>query len=112
MCAAVPSLQSQRLIDFQRFGSIMILSVLRNTNSNSTVKFWFLDREILVPSFLVRIPAFGPAFCSKYLQEFIPHLAEAYKFQYNLVTYKWQGPEGETESFQGYPSWVISATLC
>jgi len=55
---------------YERFVSIMILSVLRNTNS--TVKFWFIE-NFLSPSFL----------------EFIPHLAEAYKFQYELVTYKW-----------------------
>jgi UDP-glucose:glycoprotein glucosyltransferase len=48
----------------------MILSVMRNTNS--TVKFWFIE-NFLSPSFL----------------EFIPHLAKAYNFQYELVTYKW-----------------------
>jgi hypothetical protein len=46
----------------------------------------------------VRIAAFGPAFCSKYLQEFIQHQADAYKLEYELVTYKWPGPEGEAES--------------
>ncbi|EJD40203.1 hypothetical protein AURDEDRAFT_70440 [Auricularia subglabra TFB-10046 SS5] len=55
---------------YERFASIMILSVLRHTNS--TVKFWFIE-NFLSPSFL----------------EFIPHLAEAYNFQYELVTYKW-----------------------
>ncbi|KAJ7222294.1 UDP-glucose:glycoprotein glucosyltransferase-domain-containing protein [Mycena pura] len=55
---------------YERFASIMILSVLRNTNS--TVKFWFIE-NFLSPSFL----------------EFIPHLANAYNFQYELVTYKW-----------------------
>ncbi|KAF8164188.1 UDP-glucose:glycoprotein glucosyltransferase-domain-containing protein [Mycena galopus ATCC 62051] len=55
---------------YERFVSIMILSVLRNTNS--TVKFWFIE-NFLSPSFL----------------EFIPHLAAAYNFQYELVTYKW-----------------------
>ncbi|KAJ7342428.1 glycosyltransferase family 24 protein [Mycena albidolilacea] len=55
---------------YERFVSIMILSVLRNTNS--TVKFWFIE-NFLSPSFL----------------EFIPHLAKAYNFQYELVTYKW-----------------------
>jgi UDP-glucose:glycoprotein glucosyltransferase len=55
---------------YERFVSIMILSVLRNTNS--TVKFWFIE-NFLSPSFL----------------EFIPHLAEAYNFDYELVTYKW-----------------------
>ncbi|KAJ7264047.1 glycosyltransferase family 24 protein [Mycena haematopus] len=55
---------------YERFVSIMILSVLRNTNS--TVKFWFIE-NFLSPSFL----------------EFIPHLAKAYNFRYELVTYKW-----------------------
>ncbi|KAL4079421.1 glycosyltransferase family 24 protein [Scleroderma citrinum] len=55
---------------FTRFASIMILSVLRNTQS--TVKFWFIE-NFLSPSFL----------------EFIPHMAEEYGFQYELVTYKW-----------------------
>ncbi|KAJ6626996.1 glycosyltransferase family 24 protein [Mycena sp. CBHHK59/15] len=55
---------------YERFASIMILSVLRNTNS--TVKFWFIE-NFLSPSFL----------------EFIPHLAKSYDFQYELVTYKW-----------------------
>ncbi|KIJ36947.1 glycosyltransferase family 24 protein [Sphaerobolus stellatus SS14] len=55
---------------YERFVGIMILSVLRNTKS--TVKFWFIE-NFLSPSFL----------------EFIPHLAKAYNFQYELVTYKW-----------------------
>ncbi|KAG6892823.1 hypothetical protein C0992_012365, partial [Termitomyces sp. T32_za158] len=55
---------------YERFASIMILSVLRNTQS--TVKFWFIE-NFLSPSFL----------------EFIPHLAEKYNFKYELVTYKW-----------------------
>ncbi|KAI0090064.1 glycosyltransferase family 24 protein [Irpex rosettiformis] len=55
---------------YERFASIMILSVLRNTKS--TVKFWFIE-NFLSPSFL----------------EFIPHFASAYNFQYELVTYKW-----------------------
>ncbi|THV04765.1 glycosyltransferase family 24 protein [Dendrothele bispora CBS 962.96] len=55
---------------YERFASIMILSVLRNTKSS--VKFWFIE-NFLSPSFL----------------EFIPHFAEAYNFQYELVTYKW-----------------------
>ena len=40
------------LKDRQRFASIMILSVLRNTNS--TVKFWFIE-NFLSPSFLVSV---------------------------------------------------------
>lgn len=61
---------------YERFASIMIASVMKNTNS--TVKFWFIE-NFLSPSFL----------------EFIPHLAEEYDFQYELVTYKW-------------PSWLRS----
>lgn len=55
---------------YERFVAIMVLSVLRNTKS--TVKFWFIE-NFLSPSFL----------------EFIPHFAQAYNFQYELVTYKW-----------------------
>ncbi|THH06125.1 hypothetical protein EW145_g4303 [Phellinidium pouzarii] len=55
---------------YERFASIMILSVLKNTDS--TVKFWFIE-NFLSPSFL----------------EFLPHFAEAYNFDYELVTYKW-----------------------
>ncbi|KAI0948225.1 hypothetical protein AcW1_009797 [Taiwanofungus camphoratus] len=55
---------------YERFVSIMVVSVLRNTNSS--VKFWFIE-NFLSPSFL----------------EFIPHFAEAYNFKYELVTYKW-----------------------
>ncbi|KIY49922.1 glycosyltransferase family 24 protein [Fistulina hepatica ATCC 64428] len=55
---------------YERFASIMILSVLKHTKS--TVKFWFIE-NFLSPSFL----------------EFIPHFAEEYGFQYELVTYKW-----------------------
>ena len=39
---------------YERFASIMILSVLRNTNH--TVKFWFIE-NFLSPSFLVYIIA-------------------------------------------------------
>ncbi|KAI0823499.1 glycosyltransferase family 24 protein [Trametes gibbosa] len=55
---------------YERFASIMILSVLRHTKSS--VKFWFID-NFLSPSFL----------------EFLPHFAAEYDFQYELVTYKW-----------------------
>ncbi|KAF8309108.1 hypothetical protein DL93DRAFT_2217500 [Clavulina sp. PMI_390] len=63
---------------YERFVGIMILSVLKNTKS--TVKFWFIE-NFLSPAFL----------------EFIPHMAEAYGFQYELVTYKW-------------PSWLRAQT--
>ncbi|CAG8531718.1 10008_t:CDS:10 [Diversispora eburnea] len=55
---------------YERFLSIMILSVLRHTNS--TVKFWFIE-NFLSPSF----------------KDFIPYMAKEYNFDYELVTYKW-----------------------
>ncbi|BEI94341.1 uncharacterized protein CcaverHIS019_0608000 [Cutaneotrichosporon cavernicola] len=55
---------------YERFASIMILSVLKHTDS--TVKFWFIE-NFLSPTFLRFLPAF----------------AEKYGFQYELVTYKW-----------------------
>uniref|UniRef100_A0A8C9WSP1 UDP-glucose ceramide glucosyltransferase-like 1 n=1 Tax=Scleropages formosus TaxID=113540 RepID=A0A8C9WSP1_SCLFO len=55
---------------YERFLRIMMLSVLRHTKT--PVKFWFL-KNYLSPSF----------------KESIPHLAEAYGFQYELVQYKW-----------------------
>ncbi|KAL6485212.1 hypothetical protein MHYP_G00072570 [Metynnis hypsauchen] len=55
---------------YERFLRIMMLSVLQHTKT--PVKFWFL-KNYLSPSF----------------KEFIPHMAEAYGFQYELVQYKW-----------------------
>ncbi|XP_041663125.1 UDP-glucose:glycoprotein glucosyltransferase 2 [Cheilinus undulatus] len=55
---------------YERFLRIMMLSVLRHTNT--PVKFWFL-KNYLSPSF----------------KETISHMAEAYSFQYELVQYKW-----------------------
>ncbi|KAG6012091.1 hypothetical protein E4U54_007728 [Claviceps lovelessii] len=55
---------------YERMLSIMILSVMRNTERS--VKFWFIE-QFLSPSF----------------KQFIPHLAEAYGFSYEMVTYKW-----------------------
>ncbi|CAL8268134.1 unnamed protein product [Lota lota] len=55
---------------YERFLRIMMLSVLRHTKT--PVKFWFL-KNFLSPSF----------------KEAIPHMAEAYGFQYELVQYKW-----------------------
>ncbi|KAG6040771.1 hypothetical protein E4U41_007146 [Claviceps citrina] len=55
---------------YERMLSIMILSVMRNTKRS--VKFWFIE-QFLSPSF----------------KQFIPHLAEAYGFSYEMVTYKW-----------------------
>ncbi|WVW83270.1 hypothetical protein I302_105289 [Kwoniella bestiolae CBS 10118] len=55
---------------YERFASIMILSVMKHTDSS--VKFWFIE-NFLSPTFI----------------EFIPKLAEEYNFQYEFVTYKW-----------------------
>ncbi|XP_046520535.1 UDP-glucose:glycoprotein glucosyltransferase 2 isoform X3 [Equus quagga] len=55
---------------YERFLRIMMLSVLRNTKT--PVKFWFL-KNYLSPTF----------------KEVIPHMAEKYGFQYELVQYKW-----------------------
>ena len=55
---------------YERLLRIMILSVMKNTKSK--VKFWFL-KNYLSPSF----------------KEFLPQMAAEYKFQYELVEYKW-----------------------
>lgn len=55
---------------YERFLKIMILSVLKNTNR--PVKFWFI-KNYLSPQF----------------KDVIPHMAQEYGFQYELVTYKW-----------------------
>lgn len=55
---------------YERMTYIMILSVLRHTKS--TVKFWFVE-NFLSPSF----------------KAFIPHLAAAYHFDYELITFAW-----------------------
>ncbi|XP_077946522.1 UDP-glucose:glycoprotein glucosyltransferase 2 isoform X3 [Gasterosteus aculeatus] len=55
---------------YERFLRIMMLSVLRHTET--PVKFWFL-KNYLSPSF----------------KETIAHMAEEYGFQYELVQYKW-----------------------
>jgi len=55
---------------YERFLSIMMLSVLKNTDSR--VKFWFIE-NFLSPSF----------------KDYIPHMAEEYDFDYELVTYNW-----------------------
>ncbi|XP_071443072.1 UDP-glucose:glycoprotein glucosyltransferase 1 [Hetaerina americana] len=55
---------------YERFIRIMMLSVLKHTKT--PVKFWFL-KNYLSPTF----------------KDFLPHLAEAYKFEYELVQYKW-----------------------
>lgn len=55
---------------YERLLRIMMMSVLKTTKSK--VKFWFL-KNYLSPSF----------------KDFIPHYAEEYGFEYELVQYKW-----------------------
>ncbi|KAI8926720.1 UDP-glucose:glycoprotein glucosyltransferase-domain-containing protein [Entophlyctis helioformis] len=55
---------------YERFLSIMMLSVKQQTKS--PVKFWLIE-NFLSPSFM----------------EFLPHLAKAYGFEYELVTCEW-----------------------
>ncbi|GAA5977891.1 hypothetical protein JCM11641_006101, partial [Rhodosporidiobolus odoratus] len=55
---------------YERMAFLMMVSVMRHTKS--TVKFWFIQ-NFLSPSF----------------KAFIPHLAQEYGFDYELVTYKW-----------------------
>ncbi|XP_050208760.1 UDP-glucose:glycoprotein glucosyltransferase [Mercurialis annua] len=55
---------------YERFLKIMILSVLKNTNR--PVKFWFI-KNYLSPQF----------------KDVIPHMAQEYGFEYELITYKW-----------------------
>ncbi|KAK8564297.1 hypothetical protein V6N12_036423 [Hibiscus sabdariffa] len=63
---------------YERFLKIMILSVLKNTNR--PVKFWFI-KNYLSPQF----------------KDVIPHMAQEYGFDYELITYKW-------------PSWLQKQT--
>lgn len=55
---------------YERLLRIMMLSTLKNTKT--PVKFWFL-KNYLSPQFV----------------DFLPHMAKEYKFQYELVQYKW-----------------------
>ncbi|XP_026682082.1 LOW QUALITY PROTEIN: UDP-glucose:glycoprotein glucosyltransferase 1-like, partial [Diaphorina citri] len=55
---------------YERFLRIMMLSVLKHTKT--PVKFWFL-KNYLSPT----------------LKDFLPRMAKAYKFEYELVQYKW-----------------------
>ncbi|KAJ8030685.1 UDP-glucose:glycoprotein glucosyltransferase 1 [Holothuria leucospilota] len=55
---------------YERLLRIMMLSVLKNTQSK--VKFWFLKNHL------------SPTF-----KEFIPYMAEEYGFEFELVQYKW-----------------------
>lgn len=55
---------------YERLLRIMMLSLLKHTKS--PVKFWFL-KNFLSPQFI----------------DFLPHMANEYNFQYELVQYKW-----------------------
>ncbi|KAJ1674151.1 killer toxin resistant protein [Spiromyces aspiralis] len=55
---------------YERLMSIMILSVLKHTESH--VRFWLIE-NFLSPSF----------------KEFVPRMAEHYGFEFEFVTYKW-----------------------
>ncbi|KAJ8755614.1 hypothetical protein K2173_022209 [Erythroxylum novogranatense] len=55
---------------YERFLKIMILSVLKNTNR--PVKFWFIKNYL------------SPVF-----KDVLPHMAQEYGFEYELITYKW-----------------------
>ncbi|KAI5292082.1 hypothetical protein KEM52_006638 [Ascosphaera acerosa] len=55
---------------YERMLNIMMVSVMRHTTH--TVKFWFIE-QFLSPSF----------------KEFLPHMAQEYGFDYEMVTYKW-----------------------
>lgn len=55
---------------YERLLRIMMMSLLKHTES--PVKFWFL-KNYLSPQFI----------------DFLPHMAKEYKFQYELVQYKW-----------------------
>ena len=69
----------------------MMLSVIKNTHN--PVKFWFL-KNFLSPTFKVSSPckhlSCDKASCHVTLtQDFIPHMARKYGFEYELVEYKW-----------------------
>ncbi|XP_046423993.1 UDP-glucose:glycoprotein glucosyltransferase isoform X1 [Neodiprion fabricii] len=55
---------------YERFIKIMMLSVIKHTKT--PVKFWFL-KNYLSPT----------------LKDFLPHMANKYGFEYELVQYKW-----------------------
>jgi UDP-glucose:glycoprotein glucosyltransferase len=55
---------------YERMLNIMMVSVMKHTKH--TVKFWFIE-QFLSPEFKATLPA----------------LAEHYKFEYEMVTYKW-----------------------
>lgn len=78
----------------------MILSVLKNTNR--PVKFWFI-KNYLSPQFKVYLSVLLICIVSFFFrffwfnffpsliifQDVIPHMAQEYGFEYELITYKW-----------------------
>jgi len=77
----------------------MILSVLKNTQR--PVKFWFI-KNYLSPQFKVCLHLFLHLFIFHFentwflsfiyfelVQDVIPHMAQEYGFEYELITYKW-----------------------
>ncbi|CCH41407.1 UDP-glucose:glycoprotein glucosyltransferase [Wickerhamomyces ciferrii] len=72
---------------YERFLSIMTASVMRHTKH--TVKFWLIE-NYMSPSF----------------RKFLPHLAEKYGFEYELITYNWpswlRGQREKQRTFWGY----------
>ena len=72
---------------YERMLNIMMVSVMKHTSHS--VKFWFIE-QFLSPSF----------------KETLPHLAAAYGFSYEMVTYKWphwlRGQKEKQREIWGY----------
>ncbi|EGP86575.1 uncharacterized protein MYCGRDRAFT_86618 [Zymoseptoria tritici IPO323] len=72
---------------YERMLNIMMVSVMKH--SSHTVKFWFIE-QFLSPSF----------------KDFLPIMATAYGFQYEMVTYKWphwlRGQKEKQREIWGY----------
>ena len=72
---------------YERMLNIMMVSVMRHTKHS--VKFWFIE-QFLSPSF----------------KETLPYLASEYKFDYEMVTYKWphwlRGQKEKQREIWGY----------
>ncbi|KAH7064697.1 UDP-glucose:glycoprotein glucosyltransferase-domain-containing protein [Macrophomina phaseolina] len=72
---------------YERMLNIMMVSVMKHTKH--TVKFWFIE-QFLSPSF----------------KSFLPTLAAAYNFDYEMVTYKWphwlRGQKEKQREIWGY----------
>ena len=72
---------------YERMLNIMMVSVMHHTKH--TVKFWFIE-QFLSPSF----------------KSFLPHLAAAYHFEFEMVTYKWphwlRGQKEKQREIWGY----------